>query len=665
MSRNSITPPRVKFELHAYGEVYDFSNKSLANWKELEVSLLRDAVSGIYHQISFPFEFVLDAYDVVQRIFEKYQYRAVAEMYIYQLKDNWPYVKEQYYEPQIFNLDWTQYNKTDTKIEIDTKRTSLNDFIKAKNKILYDIPVSEIKADKPWNFERIELENSVKFRIASEYEKNGLGMNETTFPIATAHEASEVSIKDIIYSHTVIDRDKFSDDDWFAEMTDKAASQNVTIQANMSIAITSLITHPEWVVLKLMRGRNVDGKLVYDSLIEKHMRPNQGNIEWEFELNMDLLAGDKLAYALTMSRISGQYQISRQIDGYTNILYNARNEAEKIDTIDPKVLLQNLVDKMTNSKGIYTADIEDLNTDSQNLIMLSAAESIRGIQPTAENEAKVHTSHREFMEWMNAYGYEQHVVGNTLTFRKRHKGFRPDIVALELGEKECADLREYVNEEFLYTGLKIGYKKKDIENTNVRFEFNGTHDYGTDLNTGEKILTLISPYRADCYGIEFLAQERGKDTTDDKADKDLFIVNVAQGEEHYTTVQNVYEGNHPNQTLFNGSLNPYNLMLLNKSLLAVSVEQLTFAASDCNSKIVIDQQRIDQSYSIPPSEKLFEPIIYDIASRNIQHLPLGEDVNGIVRFRYKGQTYEGYISQISKNMTWEMETTWILYKKKG
>jgi hypothetical protein len=119
------------------------------------------------------------------------------------------------------------------------------------------------------------------------------------------------------------------------------------------------------------------------------------------------------------------------------------------------------------------------------------------------------------------------IDGNELIYRKREKSFNKSIQAIELSEEDCADLKTGIEKDFLFSGLKIGYKKKDYENTNGRFEFNGQHDYSSDYTGGStKILELISPFRADCYGIEFLAQERGKDTKDDKSDKDLFMVNV-------------------------------------------------------------------------------------------------------------------------------------------
>lgn len=679
MSQNRITPPSVKFELHAYGEVYDLTN-SIANWKMLEYTLKRDETSGIFHQISFPFEFVLDAYDIVKNIFDKYQYRAKGDMYIYLLKHNWPYETELYHEPHVYNLDWTQYDKSDTKIEIDTKRTSLYDFIKAKNKIVYDIPVREIKEDKPWSFQRINLENIITMRVADDTKRQTAG-GKFHRTLGISYEATEVSVKDVIYEKTVPMFTKYEDDMWhtdndlhFLEINKIEANSKIQLSIDLSVQIKidkdrGLMR--EYPILYLTKKYNTSNPSE-NAIAWKESRKTAegvGYIRWKENIEVDVANGDRLYLIISYEAVPDLHSITfdYEVDanGIIKASYDARNKEVLIDLINPKTLLQSLVDKMTDSNGKYFSEIEDFNTDKSNLIMMSAAESIRGISTTETNEPKVHTSYRKFVEWMNAYGYEQHVDGNELKFRKRNKGFRSDLIAMELEESECADLREYVDEKRLYSGLKIGYNRKDIENLNVRYEFNGQHDYSTDLSTGENMLELISPYRADCYGIEFLAQERGKDSTDDKSDKDLFLINVSEESQIFSTVYSKLSGNYPNNTIFNANLNPYNLLQLNIDLLGISAKILQFTASDSNSTILIDNQRIDADYEIPNDIGLFEPIIYDIASRNIQNLPSGENVNGLVRFKYKGQVYEGYIDEILKNPAWETETTWILRKRKS
>lgn len=59
---------------------------------------------------------------------------------------------------------------------------------------------------------------------------------------------------------------------------------------------------------------------------------------------------------------------------------------------------------------------------------------------------------------------------------------------------------------------------------NGRDEFRFTTEYTTGIDITDNVLELISPYRADVYGIEFLSQKRGQDTTDSESDNDVFFV---------------------------------------------------------------------------------------------------------------------------------------------
>ena len=674
MVTTRITPVPVKFELHAYGNVYDVSN-SIDNWKELELILKRDGTSGIIHQVSFPFEFVLEAYDIVKDIFETYKYRAVADMYIYIRKDNWAYEDEHYAGPLILNLDFISYEKSDTKIEVDTKKTSLYDALKARRKIMYDIPVSGIKETKPWNFNRIELENSVVYQVASEATV-GFQSNKYQRTVGITYRDGETSVEDSVYTHTVADNVEVDENTFFMEKPEGSSSTllNIDVDIKGKLEVDISIQEVHLSLTYFWEEADDTSKAV---AYRRFINNGDNVIDIDFVTNVrdkEMIPTNKLYLVVIYSGLQPPFMGKLTLGGTIGITYRAIRKPVTIDLIDPGTLLRSLVNKITETEGVYQAVIEDFNEDSNNLIMIAAAESIRGIEGTETSEgAMVHTSFHNFLTWMNTFGYEQNIEGNALIFKKREKSFRNDLVALELGENECAGLKELVNTEYLFTGVKIGYEKKEYENVNGRFEFNGEHNYSTDLTVVENVIELISPYRADSYGIEFLAWNRDKKTTDDKSDKDIFLINVKERTASFETVENVLSGNILQPIFsdkgytspFNGNLNPLNLVALNAGLIGVSVERLTFTSSDSNAEVIINNQKLDSNYDIPEGKGLFEPVIYDIASRNIHNLPLGDDRNGIIRFAYKGKVYEGFIDEIAKNPAWETETTWMLFKKKG
>ena len=686
-SINSITPLQVKFELRASGNACDVSD-NISNRKNLEMTLKRDGTSGVFHEITFPFEFVLNAYDILKNLFDEKKYHAEADIYIYIRRDDWMWQPDKYHAPQIFSLDFTTYERTDAKIEIDTKRVSLYDHLKNKGKITYDIPVSEIKEQKPWRFDRIELENKIVFRVTSEKDqtvsisRESMNVAWRSITLGVTYEETEIGVQDVIYNQTVaynkypvIDADGRDESSYFMWLSKDSDYKYIDCNIDITGTVKRDIFDANAISFALVL-ESLEGDAVFD--IMTYSPPVVGNsdvvsIEWRNSRKFLINKGGWGCYLLFRSTNVTQSFFNIDIEGTVTVRYNAKYKPIDIDIINPQTLLQNLVNRMTGTQDAYAVEIEEFNEDDQDLILMAAAESIRAIEPDNESEgAKVHTSYNSFLEWMNVFGYEEHVTADALTLKKRSKGFRSDLTAIELDEEECAKLKEYVNADYLYSGVKTGYQKKDIENANVRFEFNGQHDYSTNINLSDNILELISPYRADCYGIEFLAQEREKKTTDNKADKDMFLVHVKETENEYETVKSVFAGNvltniedgTVNDTLFNGKLNPFNLLKPNEGLIGVSVDKLTFTASDANAEIVIDGQPVNADYDIPAGAGLFDPVMYDIASRNMRHLPEGERTNGVVRFNYKGAVYEGFIEEITKNPAWEAETTWKLYGKK-
>jgi hypothetical protein len=682
-NKNSITPLPVKFEIHQGLNVHDVSG-CIQNWEELEITLKREGTSGVFHEISFPFEFVAEAYDIVRNIFNIYQYRAVVDMYIYIRRDDWAYSAEKYHAPRVYTLDFSTYEQSDTVIEVETKRTNLYDILKAKGKITHDIPVSEIKESAHWAFDRINLENSVEFLCTTSGDKTiswlgGLGVYGT---IGVSYEKTEIAIQDVIYLKTIpamkayrSDIEGTLDDLKFLWLADFADGRWIELNLNITGRVTQVSNVSNF---RLLIAKNLNDPV--HSYAHMDVNLSSGVIDWSVNnLNIALNEAGQGLYLMmhiTPIDIVKIAKLNVELDGKMVVRYNAKGRQENINILDPRTLLQSLVNKMTGSES-YKTGIEQFNIDNQNLIMMAAAESIRNIRDDdGVDDAVVHTSYNAFMEFMQAFGYEQHVDEESVIFKKRAASFRRDITAIELTEEDCADLKVTVDEDYLYSGVKVGYKRKELENANGRIEFNGLHDYSTDLTIVDNILELISPYRADCIGIEYLVQERGKDKTDNKSDKDIFLVNLRRSEQGvYVVVRSSFAGKTisnigepTNNTMFNGRLNPFAMLLANLDLVGVSASIMKFTASDSNSEIIIDNQAINGSFLV--NGGLFDPIVYDIASKNILHLPEGDSINGVVKFRYldksKGEIVEmeGFIDEISKNPAWEGETTWKLRKKK-
>lgn len=119
-------------------------------------------------------------------------------------------------------------------------------------------------------------------------------------------------------------------------------------------------------------------------------------------------------------------------------------------------------------------------------------------------------------------------------------------------------------------------------------------------------LEMISPYRADAYGIEFLADKIGEDTTDNESDTDLFMVGVksdSSGLKYILNRDYLMGGVLSPDTMFNAMFSPSSMVLANEAYIGSSVEMLTFASSDGNSDVGIDG--MGESRDIILSKRMF------------------------------------------------------------
>ena len=125
-----------------------------------------------------------------------------------------------------------------------------------------------------------------------------------------------------------------------------------------------------------------------------------------------------------------------------------------------------------------------------------------------------------------------------------------------------------VPSRYIQTGSPVSYTHLDVYKRQ-----------GVDITDNK--LELISPYRADAYGIEFLAQKRGKNTTDNESDNDVFFVGAADsiltsGVMCYKLIRtgwNISGVLNPDK-MFNVMYNQRAMLLANSKYIGISADKL-------------------------------------------------------------------------------------------
>lgn len=230
------------------------------------------------------------------------------------------------------------------------------------------------------------------------------------------------------------------------------------------------------------------------------------------------------------------------------------------------------------------------------------------------------------------------------------------------------DLSFNLNSGIAYSALTIGYDKKEYEAECGRDEWNFSAQYTTGIEKDDKRLSLISKYRADCYGFEFLSQERAKDTTDNKSDNDVFFILCKQQEDVETETTTESRGDATvtvtvasstkyltcdrtavitgtiSDAVFNGDFSPARCAKTNSAYIAASKCPMTlkFASFDGNTDISIDGVRGDADIQL--TNQLFTLGELEFSSPDVD---TDLDVNALYEVESNGITYRGFLKEVS------------------
>ena len=339
--------------------------------------------------------------------------------------------------------------------------------------------------------------------------------------------------------------------------------------------------------------------------------------------------------------------------GGFNIYFYSKGDSVNLDVIKPVTLLNRLLKSMNGGVDELTGIIVPSGEKRLDNAMLLVAESARQMP-----NAKIYSSFTKFCEWMKSvFGYVYDINGKTVTFRPRKDYFGSEVV------KKIEDFNGYtmsVNSSLVYSQVNVGYDKQDYDSVNGKDEFRFTNQYTTGITITENKLDLISPYRADAYGIEFLAQKIGEDTTDNSSDTDIFFVCVqSDGDKYILDRSDSISGVISPLTMFNVMYSPTSMIEANKGFLGGFVSELDYASSEGNTAVTINGKGENRDITIDGG--LFSAGEVEIETSD---LDIPTDMTGIIEFEHQGETVQGYYKSTDFNYTKAESVKVVLILKK-
>lgn len=633
----------IKAVLLIGGKRYDVTDH-LKNWEDVEISAKRKDLCGVVRSFSNKFEFVKGAYDLLEAEYLSNYTKASAILVIGVLNDSWGYN-----EKFRCKLDFSTYQSDGYTISINAIDDSVASIINANKSQVYDIPVSELKEDTLY-YDRIKLLNKSTMYITPNFENElmpdydrfmalRLQSRETLLPLAYGEISTPVKgVMEVYDVGMDIPYDNAGKTGYFALCLVDKIEINLRIRMVVDL-LTTAVTSLH------IRHMSADNKLKSDKAILLSEDGSSAGVTFVDEsLSYAMRDGDRLiAYILCVTSIGEDIdeiiKISRDYDFYID--YSARNKPVNIDAFSPKKLLSSLLSRM----GVSLSG--DIVSGSMPIPWMMAAESVRGIK-----DAKVHTSFSKFCDFAKALlGYDYEILDNSVRFRHMNDFFVNETKELD----HVSNMELSVDESLIYSGVEIGFDKQDYDEINGRDEFHFKSSFSTGLDIKDNILSLISPYRADCYGLEFLANERDEESKDTDSDNDIFIAHARKDGDRLVLVREANGGGiyavtgvlFPD-TIFNASYSPRNMLLVNKERLGICTDYLSFTASDGNSSISIGGVSETLPISLPVNDRRIRIDKVSLETPGLSPFP--GNYRGRLSFSYAGRSYEGWVSEITEKI---------------
>ncbi len=634
-------------ELLIGGMTYDATNE-LVNWDDVEMSFKRGDYDGVVRSFSTKFEFTNGAYSLLLKEYLSNYLNSSATLVFYTRNNSW-LLNEKFR----CALDYSTFSYNDTTCEINAVDNSLASLIKAKKGTQYEYPVKEIKESQPLDYDRLLMNSDIKWSIPSDAEEPNVSHVMTAYPNAYYTipfymlGQPEIATKDIVEVFDTAENRFESTESLFGEYLFKNISDGdltIRIKVKFSVFITYQrpgVSFPIYIRLSSYNENSKELKIYYQSATIQTFNTYTVDIDE----NLTISPGEMINFNIALAKSDPIYQNFpvnfkfNSLDTPLNISFSERGKSVKIDCISPKVLLNRLLRSITDKNNV-TGEIATGVDERLDMAMIVPAESIRGLP-----NAKIYTSYIKFANWMSAeFGFVPVIGDEKVTFVHRDTLFQ-DTEIKDL-QDSTSDLEYNVNAGLVYSGVKVGYDKQDYDSVNGRDEFRFTNEYTTGITLTDNVLELVSPYRADVYGMEFLAEKRGEDTTDSDSDNDIFFVGASLDGEKYKLVRDGYtiSGVISPSTMFNAMYSQRFMIEANARYIGAFANALEFTSSDGNSDVTING--VSERSSIVLGNKLFTVGELSVKTGDLE---IPSDLTGYIRVEKNGRIYKGYVKSASYN----------------
>lgn len=695
------------YKLDDQGNVFiDLTVKPLANtpdgWQDKMIEYARNTkYYGMVRTFTVPLKFVTDGAKIVRFLY--YTYGIQAECYLRIAKLNWKTGNhEKYY---VGALDFSTFSDEVEFVEVSILDSGLASLIKANEGTTYEIPIGTdttdeipITEDPSLNvlLDGITLKGNMDYVSLALQHENGWHFPDQVF-VQKDGTFSNLDNQDVDFQGLAV-ADIINDppsiiqnsDHWVIKAT-AAAKITINLEYDIDVADAQAPTpkksHAQiWVGTSSGYG--------YGTISTSMIGGNLGafiNYTGHATLNINLAAGEKL-YIYT--QVNQEDTLSA---GKVKIKYNTfdltitgltRYNPTYCKALRPSFIFERLVHKLSNLTDNIKSDLLEAN-NGQNLysVLITSGDAIRGL------DAKIKTNFGDFFKAMNCiWNVGFGIENETGVLEKKEYFYTGDILTtIEDGSNlTVTPAVDYINNK-----IEVGYEADTYDDINGKDEFNNTSEFSTPITRVTNALDLVSPYRADMYGIEFIRiKNQGQDTADTSNDDTIFLLVVEStpttdpdsGKEYYKLYRGPFiMGQGPTitgvisaETAFNYEISPKHNLIRHENFIhgfldKLDAQSIKFQTTDKNDQFSITYPGFLGTPGSTVTEntdvvignmapKLFLPYIFEFDTE----IPEGvknifdENPKGKIKFNWEGNYYTGFILECGIKPSWKESQNWKL-----
>jgi hypothetical protein len=692
----------------ANGDIQTTTTKTAINfapkgWKEMQLKWERGyTYYGVFTNYTNPFEFAQDGATILRFIYYNDGIEAKTELLIEKhtlVVATWGYAE--YYKGDI---DFSRFNDKKNYVVIECMEGGFMAELNAKESTEFEIPV-DTNANVVW----VRMDG-INLQAKADY----TGIVQPTFNVGK-QQASGISIPFLDHIDTL----GFSNGDIFPKGTgDNFANfSQFYDQLNFGF-ITNQMQEQYFISNKsdtLAYDVNIKGSIWIDST--NNSSQNRYLRVWIYRYNMGsstilatTLVGISLVIApsatlaatndfdttitlqpndalILLFNYIGDPGWSVPIDVDARILnldltatWLNKYKETYIPAIRPNTLGQEITDKITTG---YTFNSDQATTYDN--YVLTSGDALRNltnsvIKTTFEDMFKAYDC-----MWNTAFrtnGVDKIFIDTKASV------FDTITTPYQLGEVATLEVMPLTSE--MFAKLDIGYNPQNYDEINGKEEFNTKYQFQSALNRVKNAKNLVSPYRADMYGIELTrANLDGKKEADNETDNDVFWIDIEDtsagtvpagypgaGQPYYDLYRDnpsyIQAGLISPTTAFNLRLSPKRRMnehgnVIKSVLYPELTQTLTFTSSakttdggiglEWDNGSVVYNEKDSEVVNDLDGTPLFYPLIFKIKVKIPQNILSGLNTNPYRRmsFIYKGLTLYGFLIEMSDKPAFAQE----------